>query len=140
MLFLMQQRRKYREYLDDDKIMALLHLRLNGGNVLLTARKTGIPRSTIRRWKEHEGIKRAVAQIGRQAVKMMEETAATVAKQRLEELEQDGYGDSYSASLHSSLRIFDVLAVTQGFRVPRKRRRDYGYPKPRAAHNEHPQD
>jgi len=45
-------RRKHRRYSDADQAEALAALDANGGNVVATARATGIPRTTIQAWKD----------------------------------------------------------------------------------------
>jgi|HubBroStandDraft_6_1064221.scaffolds.fasta_scaffold960045_2 hypothetical protein len=113
----------YTSYSDNDKVMALLTVKLNGGNTLLTSRQTGIPRSTIRRWVVHQGINRAVAQIGQQATVSLEKAAPALILARLDELARsDPRGEAVA--------LLDFLGVLYGVRKPRKRRSDAGLPRP----------
>lgn len=47
--------RPRRRYTDDDRATALAVLDSNDGNITRTARETGIPASTIKRWTEDRG-------------------------------------------------------------------------------------
>jgi hypothetical protein len=52
-----------RTYSDEEKASALAGLAANGGNVLLTARQAGVPRTTLRKWADGV-IHPSVAQMG----------------------------------------------------------------------------
>lgn len=53
-----------RQYSDEDKAIALVALKANGGNLSKTARETGFPLSTIRNWRDGNGVVDEVAEIG----------------------------------------------------------------------------
>ena len=50
-----------RQYTESDKATALAMLQANDGNILKTANELGIPQSTLRKWRDGEGINEAVA-------------------------------------------------------------------------------
>jgi len=50
-----------RQYTEADKATALALLAANGGNVFRAAKELGIPESTLRKWKNGEGVNAAVA-------------------------------------------------------------------------------
>jgi transposase-like protein len=61
---MMGRKRQYRQYSDEEKAAALIALDGNGGNLIRTARDTGIPRTTLRHWLAGEGTPSSVAEIG----------------------------------------------------------------------------
>lgn len=58
--------RTKRQYTEDDKAVALAFLDSNNGNLDRTAKTTGIPRNTLRRWKLGEGVTEPVSNLRHQ--------------------------------------------------------------------------
>jgi hypothetical protein len=114
----------YTSYSENDKVMALLMLRLNGGNKLLTSRQTGVPYSTLRRWEVHQGINQAVAQFGQQATVTAEKAAPALIMARIDEVARTYAGVD---PLGEALALLDFGLVLCGARKPRKRRSDAGH-------------
>lgn len=54
-------------YSDNDKAAALLALESNGGNLKRTSRETGIPLTTIRNWRDGNGVTGDVAEISNES-------------------------------------------------------------------------
>jgi hypothetical protein len=63
-----------RPYSEDDQAAALAVIKSLNGNILAASRATGVPRSTLRKWKDGEGIVRTVA--GKSQAKQVELAAA----------------------------------------------------------------
>lgn len=77
-------------YTDRDRAIVFAELSVNEGNVKRTARNTGIPVATVRRWRNdwaHEGVPEVVVEAGQQFVGEFLPDAVRIRGKLLEALE-----------------------------------------------------
>ncbi|MCC6382829.1 MAG: helix-turn-helix domain-containing protein [Dehalococcoidia bacterium] len=79
------------QYTDDDRARGFLALTIHDGNVKRVARETGIPESTVRRWKqewERDGVPEIVHEIAAQDAGEFVDDAVRVRDKALAEIER----------------------------------------------------
>ena len=103
-----------RTYSEDVKAAALMTLDENGGNLLKTAKETGVPYATLHDWKEGRGINSAVSEVRYRKRGSLVERYEELLYKLLDKAEQDYKGASFRDIMGAIHIIHDKIETLKG--------------------------